>query len=98
MTNPPVTRERFKEILPYICDEETSSDPVGWRKENSLWGQCAVVSLLAQNVFGGELRRASLSGTPFAEMHSHYWNVFPDKTMEDFTADQFKESYPITGD
>ncbi|MDP3999649.1 MAG: hypothetical protein Q8P76_03610 [bacterium] len=98
MLNPPVTRERFMEILPYICDEETSSDPAGWRKENPLWGQCAVVSLLAQNIFGGELLRASLSGTPFAEMRSHYWNVFSDKTMEDFTAGQFKESYPITGD
>lgn len=97
MANPVITRQQFKELLPLICDEETSSDQKGWSKENPLWGNCAVVALVAQNLFGGELRRASLNGTPFAELRSHYWNAFPDGTMEDFTASQFQENYPITG-
>jgi len=67
----------FAQVLIRICDKETSADPENWSPDNPLWGHCAVASLLAQDVFGGDLVRASLEGTPFATMRSHYWNRFP---------------------
>lgn len=84
----------FKKLLPKICDKKTSSDPDGWTPQNPLWGHCAVVSLVAQNLFGGELFRASLENTQFAAMRSHYWNLLPYQAHADFTRDQFGNSYP----
>src|SRR3989344_7611221 len=95
-----VTLEQFKELLPSICDKETSSDPENWTPENPLWGHCAVVSLIAQNLFGGEPMRAPLTHIPkFSHMRSHYWNRLPDRTGTlttelDFTATQFGNEYP----
>jgi len=90
-----VTPERFKQLLPLICDKETSSDPDNWTPENPLWGHCAIVSLVAQNLFGGELLRGSLMEVPgFERMRSHYWNKLADGSIEDFTKSQFGERYP----
>ncbi len=83
-------------ILPEICSRETSSDPNGYTDTNPLWGHGAVVALLVQDVFGGDLLRASLEGTPFAKMRSHYWNRLPGGMVLDFTASQFGEVYPIS--
>lgn len=88
-----LTPEQFRKILPTICDRETSQDAENWNSDNPLWGHCAVVSLVAQNLFGGELMRASLAGTPYESAGSHYWNRLPDGTFEDFTAGQF-DAYP----
>lgn len=85
MITGPLSHEGFKKLLPTICDKETSLDPDGWSSENPLLGHCAVVSLIVQNLFGGELLRASLAGTEFAHMRSHYWNRLPDGTADDFT-------------
>ncbi len=93
--NREITIEKFKEILPSICCVETSQDPKNWTLENPLWGHCAVVSLVAQNLFGGELLRASLEGTEFAASRSHYWNRLPNGQEEDFTKAQFGDRYPI---
>ncbi|MDO8495392.1 MAG: hypothetical protein Q7S32_02595 [bacterium] len=81
-------------LLLKVCDQETSQDPEGWTPENPLWGHCAVVSLVVQGIFGGDLLRASLDGTPFAKMRSHYWNRLPDGREVDFTRAQFGESGP----
>lgn len=90
-----ITQEKFKEILPLICDKETSQDPNGWSEKNPLWGHCAVVSLVAQNLFGGELLRASLTEVPgFEHMRSHYWNKLADGSTNDFTKPQFGNNYP----
>lgn len=96
---PTVSVDQFKKLLPNICDKKTSSDPENWTPENPLWGHCAVVSLVAQNLFGGTLLRASLENTKFASMRSHYFNKFkfPNIQMDfkvDFTWDQFGDSYP----
>jgi len=56
--------EAFKKLLPSICDKETSQDPDNWTSENPLGGHSTVVSLIAQNLFGGELPHASLSEIP----------------------------------
>jgi len=91
----PITPNQFKSLLPYICDRETSQDTANWTPENPLLGHCAVVSLVAQNLFGGELLRGSLLEVPgFEYMRSHYWNRLTDGTVEDFTKSQFGDRYP----
>lgn len=90
-----VTIERFKELLPLICDKETSSDPEYWTPENPLWGHCAVVTLIAKNLFGGEPMRAPIAHiTKFARMRTHYWNRISIGKEYDFTAPQFGDDYP----
>ena len=79
-----------------ICDHDTSADPNGWTPENPLWGHCAVVALVVQGIFGGDLLRASLEGTKFAEQRSHYWNRLPKEWNElevDLTGFQFGSKY-----
>ena len=89
-----ITIEQFKELLPSICDSETAPNSKDWTPENHLWGHCAVVSLVAQNLFGGELLYASLKDTEFTAGRSHYWNRLPDGREEDFTKEQFGDHYP----
>ncbi|MDD5251329.1 MAG: hypothetical protein PHT12_01675 [Patescibacteria group bacterium] len=96
-----VTPERLAAILPYVCDHETSSDPDGWTPENPLHGHCAVVALVAQSLFGGELVRGSLAGYPkWAHLRSHYWNRLgsdQEVRFADFTAAQFGNDRPDFG-
>lgn len=85
-----ISPEEFCAVLCKICDQETSADAKSWSKKNPLHAHCAVVSLLAQDIFGGNLLRASLEEFPeFAHMSSHYWNVLPNGSEIDFTAPQF---------
>jgi len=83
-----MTPEQLNEILPKICTRETSQDPEGWTPDNPLWGHCAVVSLIAQDLFGGILMRAS------TDNGTHYWNKLDDDTDLDFTRIQFGEKMP----
>lgn len=53
-----------------------------------------MVSLVAQSLLGGDLLKADLKETPFAESSSHYWNRLPDGQEFDFTKDQFGEWDP----
>lgn len=95
--NPRITLEDFKKILPLICTKETTFPRArkNWTQDNSLCGQCTVASLLAQNLFGGELIRASLKDNPnFKHMRYHYWNRLPDGIEIDFTREQFGNKYP----
>lgn len=75
-------------MLVAAARKETASDPVGWTEDNPLAGHCAVVSLVAQDLWGGSLLRASLEGTEWAHLRSHYWNELPGGE-EDFTEAQF---------
>ena len=85
-----ITLDEFRALLPRICDQETSADPKGWTRENTLYAHCAVVALLAQDVFSGSLLRASLEPfLEFAHMRSHYWNRLPSVGERDFTEPQF---------
>lgn len=89
-----ITPDEFAELLPQVCDWATTSDYTGWMPENPLWGHCAVASLVAQDLFGWGLLRASLLEVPeFAAMRSHYKNFF-SSGARDFTAPQFGERYP----
>jgi hypothetical protein len=80
-------------ILPAICTRETSVDPKGWSPDNPLWGQCGVVSLLANRLFGDKILGASLEGTKYAKSRFHYANGRPDHPT-DLTANQFQNDYP----
>jgi hypothetical protein len=87
--------DAFATLLPSLCSRETAAaGGKGWTLENPLFGHCAVVSLLAQDLFDGELMRISLEGTPFAESRSHYFNRLPDGTVRDFTLAQFQGGLP----
>ena len=79
-----MNKSEFTQLVTQACKRETSADPYGWSEENPTWGHCAVVALLAQDYFGGEILRASLAGTPFETSGSHYRNK-----DDDFTEGQF---------
>jgi hypothetical protein len=79
----------FQHYVRHCASADTSVDPDGWSLDCPLWGHCAVVSLLAQDYFGGRIIRVSLENVPrYASIRSHYINDFPDGSI-DFTAEQF---------
>ena len=89
-----MTIPKFAKLLPKICGRDTSFDPKGWTKENPLWGHCAVVALLAQSLFLGEILYVSLQNTKFASLKLHFWNSLPSGWQKDFTRVQFGKEYP----
>lgn len=89
-----ISIDEFRQVIPFLCDRETTLAPDKWSAENPLMGHCAVVSLVVQNLFGGDLARASLENTAFSGMGSHYWNRFVDGSEMDFTKPQFGDKYP----
>ena len=81
----------YMDLLVKVCSKETSADPDNWTPENPLHGHCAVVALLVQKNFGGQLLRASLLEVKgYEQMSSHYWNFLPNGAEVDLTASQFK--------
>jgi hypothetical protein len=87
-----LTPDEFTDSLKSISDRETSANPEGWTPENPLWGHCAVVALLGQDQYGGELVRGTLSDHPkYSHLRSHYWNKLPDGTEVDFTHEQYSD-------
>ena len=86
-----MTTQEFITRIKEIGAPDTSSDPDGWTPENPLWGHCAIVSLLAQEIFGGELVKASLKDHPqYSHIRSHIWNRI-DGEDRDFTQDQYTD-------
>ena len=81
----------FKKIVPTICDADTCATPEDWKKENPIMGHCAIVSVLAQELFGGIIVRVSLQDTPYEKFKSHYLNIINGKE-HDFTLSQFKSN------
>ena len=55
-----------------------------WNKDNPTLGHCAIVSLIVNDYFGGEIYRIKLDGS------SHYFNVINNKIV-DLTKYQFNE-------
>jgi hypothetical protein len=83
--------EQFTDAVQGVASKETSADPDEWTLDNPLWGHCAVVALLAQDLYGGELVRGALSDIPkYAHLRSHYWNRI-DSAEIDFTAEQYSD-------
>jgi hypothetical protein len=79
----------FQKFVIQSACRETSAVPKYWSKNNPTSGHCAVVALFAQKIFGGNLLRADLKGTPFEYLKSHFWNIFPNGKEYDFTKLQF---------
>jgi len=69
--------------LEQAWSRDTSSDPKHWSASNPAWGQCAVTSLIVQDLLGGQLLRSTV-GTI-----SHYWNKLPSGDELDLTRQQF---------
>lgn len=85
-----MTPKELEKILKQCWSRETSTSPEGWTPENPAWGQCAVTALVVQDLFGGELMRASLEKVPgFEFMRSHYWNKLPNGRRLDLSKTQF---------
>lgn len=89
-----ITKEKFQQEIIKSGSRETSANPEHWSENNPTYGHCAVVSLLVQDVYGGQLLRATLDGTEFSHLKSHYWNLLPDGTEIDFTEAQFEGRKP----
>jgi hypothetical protein len=89
-----MTKEKFRDVSTKCCSKETSFVPEYWNKNNPTLGHCAVIALIAQDIFGGELLRASLKETKFAYEKTHYWNLLPDTSEVDFTEEQFMGKKP----
>ncbi len=86
----------YIERIHEICKKDTSSDPDGWTPENPTWGHCAVVSVLTQELYGGDIWRATLLHVPkFAHLRSHYGNRLSVGAILDLTAPQFGNEYPM---
>lgn len=89
---PVMTHGEFVDRLHAVADRDTSADPDNWSPANPVWGHCAVVALLAQDLFGGTLVRGSLDAHPrYRYLRSHFWNQLDDGTTVDFTGAQFED-------
>jgi hypothetical protein len=87
-----MNKEHFVEELKQVCSAETSADPDGWSEKNPLWGHCAVVAVLAQDYFDGDILRGSLAEhTKYSYLRSHFWNQLPNGKEVDFTAEQYND-------
>lgn len=84
--------KEYKNILQKICKKDTCQSREGWSGDNPFKGHCTVVSLLTQDIFGGEILWSSLNGTGF--IGNHYWNLLPNGQEVDFTSDQFGDNCP----
>lgn len=90
-----IALESFINRISSIARVDTSADPKGWKPNNPLWGHCAIVALLVQKVYGGEILRASLMHIPtLMHIRSHYANRLPSGVLLDVTAPQFGQEYP----
>lgn len=59
-----------------------------WASTNPSAGHCDVTSLVIREHAGGDIMRAQVFRDGALSEH-HYWNVLPDGTEVDLTADQF---------
>ena len=90
MNPAPFTLEELAYILRLLAQADTSGDSDRWKPINPFLGHCAIVALIVQDYFGGDLLRAPLHHLPeFAFMGSHYWNRLPDGQEVDLTHEQF---------
>ena len=77
--------DELKEKLSKAWVKETSNSPDKWKKTKPSIGQCAVTSILVNEMFGGLIIRGE-----FASKETHYWNLL-DKEIIDLTRDQFNK-------
>jgi hypothetical protein len=90
-----MTLEEFRAILPRLPARDTCSADLPWSKENPYFGHCTIVSILVQELFGGEILRVDLRHVPgFEHIRWHSWNRLPDRTEVDLTQAQLHAPIP----
>ncbi len=52
-----------------------------WSEENKAYGQCAVTSLIVNDLYGGKMI--------YDKNNFHIWNELPDGSQQDFSRKQF---------
>jgi len=89
-----IKREEILKIEHYlkkiydICSKETCFPKVAnqWNENNKFWGHCAIISLLLQDKYGGEIYKAE----NMIENITHYYNIINGKKI-DATSSQYKQ-------
>lgn len=87
--------KQFYSLLPRICEARISSNPTSWTEANPTSNHCAVVSMLAQDIFGGEIVTTTFERKPGVLEH-HYFNILPNGQKVDFTNNQFPKNTEFT--
>ena len=77
--------DKLEKILINIYSKETCYPDCKeqWNIDNKTLGHCAIVALLINDYFGGDICKIKVNGI------SHYFNIINDKII-DFTSNQFK--------
>lgn len=77
------TIERLRRALQASWSKKTCypGDQRRWKEDDPAIGQCAVTSLVVQDVLGGDLL--------FCARYNHFWNKLPDGKEVDLTRSQF---------
>lgn len=77
-------KEKFYEILRRSWSRETCFYKLQelWNENNPSYGQCAITTLILNDLFGGKIMRCMVGDT------SHYYNLINGRIV-DFTIDQF---------
>ena len=77
--------DRLEKILNNLYSKETCYPECRdqWNNDNKTLGHCAIVALLINDYFGGDICKIKVNDI------SHYFNHINDKII-DFTASQFK--------
>jgi len=72
------------EVLKTCWIKETSNQPEKWTATNPTLGQCAITSVIVNELFGGIIIRGEMKSG-----QTHYWNLIGNDVI-DLTRDQFK--------
>ena len=86
-----MTLELLEQFLNKIYSKETCS-PICkdlWGLDNPTLGHCAIVALLVNDFFGGEIYKTTVDGV------IHYFNIIND-TIVDLTSQQFSNPIDYT--
>lgn len=75
-------RDIFCNVVPCICKHDTTAWPGTYNQNSSLHGHSDVITLLAQEIFGGDIRRRSVTSRGF-----RYENILPSGEVIDFLTD-----------
>lgn len=67
-----------------------------WSADNPAREQCGMTALVVQDVLGGDLVLGHVEVGGVNVGH-HYWNVLPDGTVVDLTAEQFAPEEQVAG-
>lgn len=81
--------KNLKQTLKNIWSKETCSPSLkdNWNKNNPSIGQCAITSLLVNDLYGGKIMRCMI------DCGSHYYNLINNKII-DLTVEQFLGEIP----